>query len=134
MTNKKNRQIIAGKIATVTLLALLAMFLCFTLGKNAIAANSDNPQNIGNNQSSPGVFIHAGQIGDDIFGLYVVDYENKTIAVYRYVDRAKPNRLELRAVRSFKYDVQLDAYNTAEPSPAKVRKIVSQQKRLGADK
>ena len=76
------------------------------------------------------VFVAAGQISRETYGLYLVDYENRTICVYQFSPR-KGKSLKLMAVRSYKYDVKLDAYNTPdEMSPAAVKKMVTEQERL----
>ena len=76
------------------------------------------------------IFVAVGQISRETYGLYLVDYENKTICVYQFAPR-KGGSLRLMAVRSYKYDVKLDAYNTPnEMSPSAVRKMVTEQKRL----
>lgn len=76
------------------------------------------------------IFVAAGQISRETYGVYLVDYENKTICVYQFTP-GKGRSLRLMAVRSYKYDVMLDAYNTPDDmSPAAVRKMVTEQKRL----
>jgi len=73
------------------------------------------------------VFAVAGQITGDTYGLYLVDLENGTICLYEYVGRER--RLWLRAARTFRADLKLDAYNT-QPSPEEVSKMVSEARRL----
>jgi len=76
-----------------------------------------------------GVFVVAGEISHETYGLYLVDYRNKTICVYQY-DAGNRN-LRLMAARTYKFDVKLDSYNTGEPSPASVRELTGRQNRLG---
>ena len=115
-------------------LSIVIAFLIASNNNSACAQqNSQRPANK-RLTSENNVSVHAGLISHKTYGLYLVDHKNKTIAVYKYNDRAKPDRLELRAVRSFKYDVQLDAYNTSKPSPAEVHDLVAKQKRFGAEK
>lgn len=77
------------------------------------------------------VFVAAGQISGETYGLYLVDYENKTICVYEYVPRDR--RLKLRAARTYEFDAQLDEYNTDEPLPREVKELVDQHDRLGTE-
>ncbi len=77
------------------------------------------------------VFVAAGQISGETYGLYLVDYENETICVYEYVPRDR--RLRLRAARTYTFDAQLDEYNTDEPLPREVKELVEQHGRLGME-
>jgi len=74
-----------------------------------------------------GAFIVAGQITPDTYGLYLVDTQHATIALYEYQPSSR--KLRLLAARTYMFDVQLDEYNT-ELSPREVKKLVAQQKRL----
>jgi hypothetical protein len=75
------------------------------------------------------IFVVAGQISRETYGLYLVDYKNSTICVYQLTPRER--KLRLVAARTYAYDVQLDAYNTPEAmSPAEVRRIINKQVRL----
>lgn len=76
-----------------------------------------------------GVFVIAGEISHETYGLYLVDYTNKVICVYRY-DAGNRN-LRLMAARTYEFDVELDAYNVGEPSPSRVMELISRQNRLG---
>ena len=74
-----------------------------------------------------GVFVVAGQISGETYGLYLVDYEKKTLCVYKYLP--KDRQLRLMAARTYAYDVQLDEYNT-QPLPRDIKKEVEKAKRL----
>ena len=74
------------------------------------------------------VFVVAGQITKDTYGLYLVDVEYGTICMYDWVPQKQ--KLRLMAARTFLFDRQLDDYNT-EISPGEIKKLVAQQKRLG---
>jgi hypothetical protein len=77
------------------------------------------------------VFVAAGQISGETYGLYLVDYENKTICIYEYVPQDR--RLRLRAARTYRFDAQLDEYNTDQPLPREVKDLVEQHGRLGTE-
>lgn len=79
----------------------------------------------------PGVMVVAGQISDKTYGLYLVDYEKSTICVYQFLPNS--HKLRLMAARTYRYDVQLDEFNTHDPLPREVRDLVQQQKRLGSE-
>lgn len=74
------------------------------------------------------VFAIAGQLTRDTYGLYLVDVPNSTICVYQYlpIDR----RFRLMAARTFLYDRQLDSYNSDSPTPAEVRDLVAEARRV----
>jgi len=74
------------------------------------------------------VFVVAGQISRETYGLYLVDYNNKTICVYQYTSGNR--KLQLVAARTYEFDVKLDSYNSSDPLPGEVRELVGKQKRL----
>jgi len=78
---------------------------------------------------SGGVFVAAGRISGETYGLYLVDYTNRTISVYQVDAKAKTDKLRLMASRTYAYDVQLDDFNTT-PSPREIQQLVEQHKRL----
>jgi hypothetical protein len=109
----------------------LLVFVSFTAGALLVAlglsvtdAGAAQVSSAGEN----GVFAIAGQISRETYGLYLVDYNNKTICVYRFYPSDR--KLQLMAARTYEFDVKLDSYNTSQPLPAEVRELVGQQKRL----
>jgi hypothetical protein len=68
------------------------------------------------------------QIGPDMYGLYLIDTQHRTICVYQYIS-GNTRELRLLAARTYSYDTQLDEYNT-KPSPREIRSLVEQHKRL----
>jgi hypothetical protein len=55
----------------------------------------------------------------------LIDQENKTLAMYQYIlTKPMQERLVLLAARSYKYDLMLDNFNTAEPHPDEVKTII----------
>lgn len=120
-----SRQILWARWSVVMLLGVIAAGLLVSLGISAAAAQSQ-PIGEGGKES---IFVVAGQISRETYGLYLVDYKNSTICVYQFT--RKDRMLRLIAARTYAYDVQLDAYNTpTEMSPAEVRRIIGKQKRL----
>jgi hypothetical protein len=122
-------QISSARWLLVLVLGVAAVGLLMFLGFDEDFAQGQTPGGI----TETKVFVTVGQISRETYGLYLVDYENKTICVYQFTPRkgSVGNALKLMAVRSYKYDVKLDAYNTPdEMSPSAVRKMVTEQKRL----
>lgn len=116
-----------AKWLIVMLLGLIAACLLIEVGFTASAARGQP----GSGAATGGVFVVAGQVTPETYGIYLVDLENATICVYQYLPgTARRGVLRLRAARTFIYDRQLDAYNT-EPPPREIKKIVEQHKRLG---
>lgn len=76
-----------------------------------------------------GMFVAAGRISGETYGLYLVDDTNRTISVYQVDAKAKTDKLRLMASRTYAYDVQLDDFNTT-PSPREIQQLVEQHKRL----
>lgn len=73
------------------------------------------------------VFVAAGQVTADSYGLYLIDRRNRTICVYQWLPQTR--KLRLMAARTYAYDIRLDDYNT-EISPREVRELVTQQRRM----
>ena len=63
------------------------------------------------------VLVVGGQISAQTYGLYLVDYEQKTICVYEYMP--KDRKLRLMAARTYRFDSQLDEFNTDKPLPSR---------------
>ena len=119
-------QISSARWLLVLVLGVAAVGLLMFLGFGEDFAQGQTPGGI----TETKVFVTVGQISRETYGLYLVDYENKTICVYQFTPQ-KERAFKLVAVRSYKYDVKLDAYNTPdEMSPSAVRKMVTEQKRL----
>lgn len=107
-------------------LAALAAGLWTTLTIQAAEVRAGRPSA----ESDGGVFVAAGRISSETGGLYLVDYNQKTISVYQVVPTAKKDVLRLMASRTYAFDVRLDDYNTSPP-PREIRRLVEQHKRLG---
>ncbi|MCK4628249.1 MAG: hypothetical protein KAT56_04560 [Sedimentisphaerales bacterium] len=67
----------------------------------------------------------AVQIRPGVEGIALVDKKHHTICLYQYqAHRPAHEGLVLLSARSFRYDVQLEDYNTAEPRPAEVKQLL----------
>ncbi len=59
-------------------------------------------------------------------GIVMIDSETSVMCIYEYqYQRPVHERLVLLAARNCSYDLQLQEYNTAEPTPAKVCEIIN---------
>jgi hypothetical protein len=77
------------------------------------------------------VLLVAGQVTSDSYGLYLVDTRSRTMCVYQWQPASR--KMRLMSARFYGYDLQLDDYNNEkETAPAEIRKLVEQQRRLGA--
>ncbi len=92
----------------------------------AVASAQNTPPIAG----GAGVFIMPGQLGEKIWGVYLLDVDAQTLAAYAY--DARSGRLKLAAARSYRYDRRLEDFNTSDPSPDEVRQLVERQARIRA--
>ncbi len=105
-------------------LTIVALSLVAIGAYQAVAA----PEQIASSRPCPPVAVVAGRISGETYGLYLVDYENKTLSVYQVAPKAK-EKLRLMAGRTYAYDVRLDEYNTTPP-PSEIKQLVEQHRRL----
>ena len=118
-------QILWGRWLIVAGLGVVAAGLLVSLGFTAAGGSGSAARP----ERRDDIFVVAGQISRETYGLYLVDYKNSTICVYQLTPRDR--QLRLVAARTYAYDVQLDAYNTPEEmSPSEVRRIINKQRRL----
>lgn len=117
----------AGRAAQACVVAVLALGAA-AVGSLALWPSTPaGAQTTSAEEPVAGIFAVAGQISPGTYGLYLVDEQHGTMAVYEYVPAER--RLHLRAARAFSYDLALEAYNT-EPSPAEVARMVNQARRI----
>ena len=65
------------------------------------------------------------QLMHGIQGIVLIDKKNYSLCIYQYQQhRPGQQRLVLLAARSFRYDIQLQEYNTAEPTPTTVKQLI----------
>ena len=74
-----------------------------------------------------GLLAVPAQITRDTYGLFLIDPEQRTICVYQY--QAAARKLQLLASRTYRFDVQLDDWNSSPP-PREIQDLVQQQRRL----
>ncbi|MGC9453312.1 MAG: hypothetical protein ACP5HU_00465 [Phycisphaerae bacterium] len=77
------------------------------------------------------IFAVPAQVGQESYGVFLVDTGNDTICVYEYSPArgSGPAKLRLTAARRFSFDLQLEEYNT-EPPVREIRDLVEQHRRM----
>ena len=70
-----------------------------------------------------GVLAVPAQLTADAYGLYLIDLRNQTILLYTY-GGPWARGLRLISARSFQYDRELVDFNSGEPSPQDVQKLI----------
>jgi hypothetical protein len=110
----------------VALLALVALALVGQVVFPPAPASAQVKQGEG-----PKLFAVSGQITSGSYGLYLVDPANGAIVMYEWLPNTR--QLRLSAARNFKFDLQLEDYNTT-PSPREVQDLVRQANKLNEAK
>jgi hypothetical protein len=117
-----------GPWIAVAFLALVAGLLLVELGRGgAIAQPIDSAPAPSQARSDDGLMAVAGRISGQVYGIYLVDTDSRTMALYQW----EPNNRRLRwmASRNFTYDLRIEDYNT-EMKPSEVKKLAEQADRL----
>ena len=130
---QRNRPLIVALYLNAAL--LLAVLLTLLSGGRtpstlpaAFAADVPASQRIA---GGDGVYLMPGQFNERLWGCYVMDVNAKTLCAYQYFTGEK--KLRLVASRSFRHDSQLREFNTDNPSPGEVAKLVQMQNGGRAD-
>ncbi len=115
-------------------LGLLCLF--FIANRSGSSANAQAEPQAG---TESGILVIPVQIERDSYGLAMVDTVGQTIWIYEINSRGPAhNRLRLLAARSWRYDRLLQQYNTAEPKPEQVKRLLEdlgqQQKKPNKEK
>ncbi len=72
-----------------------------------------------------GVFAFTGQVTKNTFGVFLVDVDAGTLWCYEWSERGC---LKLIAARSWRYDRYLEEFNTCEPGPQEVERLVEMER------
>lgn len=72
--------------------------------------------------SCGGVSLLPLRLGAHQWGLVLLDTPHHVFAIYRVLPSAR--RVQLIAVRNYRYDLKLTDFNNASPTPAQVRQMV----------
>ena len=104
------------------LITLGVIAVSFAGNKIKSVARAQSPQA---NNNAGNIVVVPVQLGRDSNGIVMVDQVEQRIWVYELNSRGGThNRLRLLAARNYKYDRLLDDYNTGEPKPEQVKKIL----------
>ena len=126
MTNSaRRRQVYSTSTVVwvvVVLLAVIATALVMVIGLDPPVAHAQASA-----ADRDGVFVVAGKVTPETYGLYLVDTGKRRIAVYQWLPNSR--KLRLMAVRNYTYDLRLDEYNT-EKLPREIKKLVEESKPL----
>ena len=119
----------SNKIIYVVLIFLLVVFFGGGSSPDDCSAinayQADGYESDGIAGANKGINVVPIQFGRDSYGLALIDSTNETISLYRINERGTvQDRLELYAARSFKYDRLLEQYNTSEPKPEQIKRML----------
>ena len=73
--------------------------------------------------SAEGILAVQARLSSEAYGLYLIDLKNQTILLYGY-GGPWARGLRLLSARSFRFDRQLVDFNSGQPSPQDVQKLL----------
>ena len=73
-----------------------------------------------------GVYLMPAQFSERNWGCYLMDVDAQTLAAYQW--EAGSKKLRLVAARNFRHDRRLHDFNTDNPTPAEVEKLLALEK------
>ena len=73
--------------------------------------------------SGEGILAVQARLSSEAYGLYLIDVKNQTILLYGY-GGPWARGLRLLSARSFQFDRELVDFNSGQPSPQDVRKLL----------
>ena len=73
--------------------------------------------------SAEGILAVQARLSSEAYGLYLIDSKNQTILLYGY-GGPWARGLRLLSARSFRFDRQLVDFNSGQPSPQDVQKLL----------
>jgi hypothetical protein len=114
----------AARGFVLALLACAAGWLMLEAGRGGLTAQAQPTAP----EAAGSLIAVTGQVGQDAYGMFLIDPRTRTMCVYRY--QPGTNKLQLLAARNVSYDLQLDDYNNAAKTPREIREIVEKQKRI----
>ncbi|MHC4792269.1 MAG: hypothetical protein ACYS8Y_12715 [Planctomycetota bacterium] len=107
-------------LSAIVVLGVMCLFFIGSKLGSPASAQAELP-----NGTAGGIFVIPVQIERDSYGLAMVDTVGQTLWIYELNSRGPAhNRLRLLAARSWRYDKLLQQYNTAEPKPEQVKRLL----------
>ena len=114
--------VVALYVNAALLLVIVTVLLARSNGAPALL-----PSAFGQNQAAigggAGVFIVPAQFSDTSYGCYIMDVDAQTICAYQYYGK----QLRLVAARNFRWDRRLAQFNSENPTPDDVRRMIERQ-------
>ena len=118
------------KSLVVALYVNAALLLALLLALLARGDNGPNllPAALAQNQQAAigggaGVFIVPAQFSENSYGCYIMDVDAQTVCAYQYFGK----QLRLVAARHFRWDRRLHQFNSENPTPDDVRKMIERE-------
>ena len=109
-----------GYVATAVVLVVVGLYCWYASAEMAWANQATVPAT-----GSTGMIAHVQQIDGRSTRVIVIDPELRVMAVYE-IGREKAE-IKLLSSRDFSYDMQLLGYNSVDPSPEDVKKMLEMQ-------
>ena len=114
-----------GGTTLLLLITIVSTAIVVILFSRQLTAVSEKPIIEESDGEIAVVDAFAVQIRPGVEGIAIVDKKHHTVCLYQYqAHRPAHEGLVLLSARSFRYDVQLEDYNTAEPHPAEVKQLL----------
>ena len=114
-------------VVALYLNAALMLVIVLALLTRSTAAPALLPGAFAQNQGAigggAGVFIVPAQFSDTSYGCYIMDVDAQTICAYQYFGK----QLKLVAARNFRWDRRLAQFNSENPTPDDVRRMIERQ-------
>ena len=120
---RRQKPLVAALYVNAALLAVIAVGLL----TRSSGTPSLLPSAFGQNQAAigggAGVFIVPAQFSDTSYGCYIMDVDAQTVCAYQYYGK----QLKLVAARNFRWDRRLHQFNSENPTPDDVRRMIERQ-------
>lgn len=105
---------------------IVVVVLCLFFAANRLGSPANAQADLQTGREGQ-ILVIPVQLERDSYGLVMVDTVAQTMWVYKLNSRGPAHkRLELLAARSWQYDRLLQQYNTAEPKPQQVKKLLEE--------
>jgi hypothetical protein len=107
--------------------AALLLVIAGVFSMRSSGAHSILPSALAQNQAAigggAGVFIVPAQFSETSYGCYIMDVDAQTVCAYQYYGK----QLRLVAARNFRWDRRLHQFNSENPTPDDVRRMIERQ-------
>jgi len=73
-----------------------------------------------------GIYMMPAQLGNNTWGVYLLDVDSQTICVYRAAPES--SHFRFMAARSFQYDRFVTDFNNEKPTPKEIQRLIEDQR------